>query len=263
MGLISFADNQLQLKVEGSVAFLTLNRPEKRNALTQAMWLALPEALHQIENDPRVKVMILRSSTAEAFCAGADIDEFAAFAGDAAWRRANHAAIGATQIKLATLAKPTIAQISGVCVGGGCGLANACDFRIASADARFGITPAKLGLVYSLHDTKLLVDLVGPSAAKLVLFTGRLFPAVEAKAMGWITEVVAIEDLAATTLKLADEISQNSQHSVTHTKAIVRDILEGCAVDTPKHEQLFFDAFDQPDHKEGVLAFREKRKPNF
>jgi enoyl-CoA hydratase/carnithine racemase len=263
MSHFSYADDHIQVSFDGAIAFLTLNRPAKRNALTQAMWLAFPEALERVRENADARVFILRSSTSAAFSAGADIGEFAAHAKNEDWRRANHAAIGKTQLMLAAFEKPTIAQVTGVCVGGGCGLANACDFRIASPDAQFGITPAKLGLVYSLHDTKLLVDLIGPSAAKLVLFTGRLFTAEQALAMGWINEIHSIEAIAAKTVELGHEISENSGYTARHAKVIVRNILDGASADTVEHAKLFFDAFDGPDHLEGVAAFLQKRKPRF
>ncbi len=259
----SYADGQLQVAVDGPIGTIALNRPGKRNAMTQAMWQAFPVALQALNDASDVKVIVLMSSTPGFFCAGADIDEFAAFARDPTWRQANHRAIGQTQLALARAPKPTIAQIAGVCVGGSCGLANACDFRIAASDARLGITPAKLGLVYSLHDTKLLVDLVGASAAKLVLFTGRLFTAEQALAMGWVNGVVALPELASEVKNLALEMAQNSQHSIHHAKTIVRDIQDGVSADDANHVKLFFDAFDGADHQAGVDAFLAKRKPVF
>ncbi len=260
---ISFADGQLLLRLEAPVARIVLNRPEKRHAITQQMWLALPKALAAAEAETGCKVIILQSSTIDAFCAGADIDEFASYARDSVWRAANHKAIAATQRLLARTRKPTIAQINGVCVGGGCGLAMACDFRIADASARFGITPAKLGLVYSLHDTKLLTDLVGPANAKMILFTGRLFSAADALHMGLINQIAAEDMMAETVDALARDIAQNSQHSIRHSKQIIRHIIEGVHQDTDEMGKLFFDAFDGPDHEEGVAAFVAKRKPIF
>ena len=126
------------------------------------------------QQGPDVRVLILQSAAHGTFSAGADIAEFSAGARDPAWRARNQAAIRRAQHELARAEKPTIALVEGVCVGGGCGLAIACDLRIASASARLGITPARLGLVYSLHDTKLLVDIVGPSQAKRILSPGAL-----------------------------------------------------------------------------------------
>lgn len=155
----------LRLESEGTVARLLIDRAAKRNAFDQAMWAALPGLVAEAVASPAARVMVLQAADEGAFCAGADIAELMANKDDAAWRAANHAAIGKAQSMLARAAKPTIAFIDGDCVGGGCGLAMACDIRVATPRARFGITPAKLGLVYPLHDTKLLVDLVGPGRA--------------------------------------------------------------------------------------------------
>jgi len=253
----------MDLSVEDDIAWLVLNRPEKKNALNHAMWEALPGLLRQVEADRRAKVLILASATPEAFCAGADIEEFAVRASDVDWRRRNQAAIRETQATLARLEKPAIAAIDGVCVGGGCGLAIACDLRVAADTARLGITPAKLGLVYSLHDTKLLVDLVGPSRARHILYTGALFGAETARDMGLVDVLTTRDRLREDALALAREIAANSQHSVRATKKIVRRILDGAADDDAESIAQFFDAFDGPDLQEGVRAFTEKRRPVF
>src|SRR5690606_830378 len=171
---------------EGAVARLLIDRAEKRNAFTQAMWEAFPGILAQAMEDPAVRVLILQSAAPGVFSAGADIAEFATGARDPEWRARNQAAIRRAQYELARAPKPVIALVDGDCVGGGCGLALACDMRVASPRSRFGITPAKLGLVYSLHDTKLLVDLVGPAQAKRILYTAELLGAGEAVRIGLV-----------------------------------------------------------------------------
>lgn len=174
----------LRLERDGPVARLLIDRPARRNAMTQAMWEMLPILVQDAMADDAIRVLILASATPGLFCAGADIDEFATCSGDPDWRFANQTAIRTTQYALAHADKPVIAAIDGDCVGGGCGLAIACDLRIAAPAARLGITPAKLGIVYSLFDTKLLVDLVGPARAKRILFTGALHDADTALAIG-------------------------------------------------------------------------------
>ena len=176
----------LRLEQQGKVAHLLIDRADKRNAFTMEMWQAMPKLLAQAEANPAARVLILRSADGGAFCAGADIKELLANKDDAPWRSANQAAINKVQHMLARLAMPTIAFVEGDCVGGGCGLALACDMRVATQGARFGITPAKLGLVYPLHDVKLLVDLVGPGQAKRILYTGGLIDAEEARRIGLI-----------------------------------------------------------------------------
>ena len=255
-------EDSIIVSQNGPVATIRLHRPERKNAITQAMWLALKEALVASDENPSVKLVILTGSDS-VFCAGADIDDFALLSGDPEWRAANQQAIGEAQLTLARLSKPTIASISGPCVGAGCGLAIACDLRIASDDARFGITPAKLGLAYSLHDTKLLVDLVGPAQAKMMLFSARLLTAQEALKIGLVNEVHPRATLNAAVMQLADMICANSQFSVRALKSVIRRILDGAHEDDAQSAAMFNQAFDGDDFHEGAAAFREKRKPKF
>lgn len=251
----------LRLERDGAIARLLIDRADRRNAMTQAMWEALPHLVADAMADADIRVLILASATPGLFCAGADINEFAVCTGDADWRAANQAAIRSTQYALAHAEKPVIAAIDGDCVGGGCGLAIACDIRIAAPSARLGITPAKLGIVYSLFDTRLLVDLVGPARAKRILFTGALHDAEAALSVGLIDEIAA--DPLAAAEALAREIAANAQHSVRASKAMVRRILDGQVDDDMVTLEMFRDAFTYPDFAEGVAAFRDKRPPRF
>jgi enoyl-CoA hydratase/carnithine racemase len=148
-------------------------------------------------------------------------------------------------------------------VGGGCALALACDVRFADRSARLGITPAKLGLAYTLEDTKRLVDVVGPSLAKDLLFSGRIAQADEALRIGLIDRLYEADALADATRAWAAEVAAASQFTVQTVKRTVRRILEGQASDDATSRRAFFDAFKSPDFAEGVAAFLEKRKPRF
>ena len=247
----------LTLAFDGAVARLLINRADKRNAFNQAMWEALPGLVGHAMDDARVRLLVLQSATPGIFCAGADISELLEKSPDAEWRAANQAAINRAQHELTRAPKPTLAFVDGDCVGGGCGLALACDLRVATPRARFGITPAKLGLVYPLHDTKLLVDLVGPAHAKRMLFTGALLSAEEALQIGLIDEIAGTPDA------LVEAMAAASPHSQRHTKAMIRRILDGQTDDDEASRAAFADAFTLPDFHEGVRAFVEKRRPSF
>lgn len=247
----------VDLAIDGTVARLMISRPDKRNAFSQAMWDQFPGLLETAVNDANVRVIILQSATPGMFCAGADIAELLAHKDDAGWRAANQAAINRVQYDLARVPKPVVAFIDGPCVGGGCGLALACDIRVATPRARFGITPAKLGLVYPLHDTKLLVDLVGPGQAKRLLYTGEIVDAAEAVRIGLIERIAdGVDDLV-------EIIAANSPFSCRETKACVRRIVDGQTDDDAATLAIFADAFTRADFAEGTAAFMAKRKPEF
>jgi enoyl-CoA hydratase/carnithine racemase len=254
-------NEHLRLETDGAIARLLIDRAAKRNAFSQAMWEAFPALVDAAMADPGVKLLIVASAAGGPFCAGADIGEFATASSDPDWRKRNQAAIRATQVTLARAPKPTLAVVEGDCIGGGCGIALACDMRVATPAARFGITPAKLGLVYPLHDTKLLVDVVGPSQAKRMLYTGMIMSAAEAARIGLVD--VLTEDLSATLHEIGSAIAGTSGHSHRETKVNVRAILDGATDDDPGTSARFDAAFTGADFKEGVAAFLEKRKPRF
>ena len=247
----------------GEVATLVINRPEKRNAITYEMWQAIPGLVQEVEEDPGVKVLVVRGVDATAFSAGADIGEFGARRSDSASARIYNEATHEAERTLASMRKPSIAMVQGPCIGGGCEIALACDLRVSDTNARFGITPAKLGLVYSLSATKKLVDLVGPAKSKYILFTGRQVDARRAYEIGLVDQLHEPEETENETWKLAEEICSKAQFSVRGTKHIIGLILSGQAEDDEETLRLRNESFDTPDYQEGVRAFLERRSPNF
>ena len=254
---------RLELHVVGHTASITIDNQVRRNAMTAAMWGALPGLLEQANTNPEVRVVVLRGAGTTAFSAGADISEFeTARAGDAvhAYDDLNHAAFEA----LANCEKPTIAMIHGFCMGGGLGLALACDLRLADETAHFALPPAKLGLGYNPRWVGPILRTVSPATAKLILFTGRRFNADDALSMGLISEITPSKLLVTVTRSLADEIAANAPLSVKAAKAMINELWQpGHSADLAKIDRLVKDCFDSEDYAEGRKAFLEKRKPEF
>lgn len=252
------ANGALDLAIDGSVATLTLNRPASRNALNVAMWRGIPEVTGQMAADPAVRVVIVRGAGGN-FASGADMTEFPTVFADHDAALAYGSLIEAATTALANLEKPVIARIDGYCIGAGLAIALACDLRIAALDARLSAPPAKLGLIYSLSDTRRLVDAVGGSTAKALLFTGALYPASEALRVGLIDEAHDPADLAAAVLDKALAIAALSSHSIRRAKALVSMISRGEREETEKTRNWFAEAATGADFAERLAAFARRR----
>lgn len=255
--------DDLLVRRDGEIATLVINRPGKRNAISYGMYRELPGILAAVSEDAGIKVLIVRGAGERAFAAGADISEFKTVRANAADAKVYNEAVQDAEQVLANLEKPTIAMVRGHCIGGGCGIAVACDFRFTDASGRFGITPAKLGLVYSLESSKRLVDLVGPAHAKYILLSGRQLDAERAHQIGLVNEVCTPEELESTTRAFAEELCSRAQFAVRSMKHIVRRITEGQAFDDDETADLRNRSFDTDDYAEGVQAFLDKRTPRF
>lgn len=255
--------NELRLDVRGNVGWLTIDRPARRNAMSLAMWRGLPGLIKRIQDDESVRVLVLQGAQARVFSAGADIEEIEQHATDeAAAARFMDAVEGGTEA-LARCPKPTIAMIRGDCIGGGVELAMACDIRFASRFSGFSVPPSKIGVLYGFGSTKRLVELVGPGCAKDLLFSGRMFDATEALAVGLVERVYALEDIVAMTSAYADLLTQRSRASIAGGKQMVSGVLSGLTVDDPELRRVRMENFLGSDLKEGVRAFLEKRAPSF
>jgi enoyl-CoA hydratase/carnithine racemase len=257
------AGDRLVVDRDGAVATLCLNRPESRNAISLEMYQAFPGILRDLDDDDQVAVIVLRGAGQAAFAAGADIGEFQRVRANATSARVYNEYVSGAELAVEQVTKPTIAMVHGFCIGGGCGLALACDLRFADTAARFAITPSKLGLVYNLDSTKRLVDLVGPSRAKWVLMSGQQLDAPTALRLGLVDEVVEPDELATLTYDFARLLTTRAQYSVRAAKHIVARIMAGQAVDDAETTALRDESFDTSDYAEGVRAFLEKRPPRF
>jgi enoyl-CoA hydratase/carnithine racemase len=246
-----------------AIATLVLNRPDSHNAVRLGMYEALPGLLREVDEDRSVKVLVVRGAGTRAFASGADISEFREVRANAETARAYNERVAAAERALEGLSKPTIAMVHGYCIGGGCGLALACDLRFADEQASFAITPAKLGLVYSLESTKRLVDVAGPAQAKWILMSGQRVDAARAHQIGLADELVPAEDLEKLTYEFAELLCTRAQFSIRATKQIVGRVLAGQTEDDAASRDLRNSSFDTEDYAEGVRAFLEKRRPNF
>ena len=251
----------LSLSTAGAVAVLTIDRPEKRNAMSFEMWSALPGLLEKVSADDSVRALVIRGT--DHFSAGADISEFSSLRSDPAGARRYGAAVHEGERSIATLGKPTIAAVTGVCVGGGCEIALACDLRVAADDARFGITPAKLGIVYSATSTKQLVDAVGPAWARQILFTGELVDAATALRIGLVNELHPSDAVVPRAVALAETMASRAQVSVRGAKTIISRITDGHFDEDETVLALYEASVTSADYAEGVQAFLEKRPPRF
>jgi enoyl-CoA hydratase/carnithine racemase len=251
----------LRLTVDGPIATLTIDRPAKRNALSYEMWSAIPGHVAAVAADDAVRVLVVRGT--DTFSAGADISEFTTLRKDAAGAVKYGEAVEAATKALTTLPKPTVAAITGFCIGGGCEVALACDIRIATDDSRFGITPSKLGIVFNLPSTKQLVDAVGPAWAKQILFTGDILDAPTALRIGLVNELHPVEDLPKRAEELAALMAGRSQVTIRGAKQIITRITEGATESDAEVDALITDAVSSADYAEGVSAFLEKRAPRF
>jgi enoyl-CoA hydratase/carnithine racemase len=248
---------------DGAVATLVLNRPDVHNSIRLSMYERLPELLREIDADRSVKVLVVRGAGQRAFASGADISEFRDVRANKDTAKEYNERVSAAELALEGVSKPAIAMVHGYCIGGGCGLALACDLRFADEQASFAITPAKLGLVYSLDSTKRLVDAVGPSKAKWILLSGQRVNAQRAYEIGLVDELVQADDLEKLTYEFAELLCTRAQFSVRASKQIVGRIVAGQSEDDDASRDLRNSSFDTEDYAEGVRAFLEKRRPNF
>ena len=253
----------LSLKAADGVAIITIDRPEKRNAMSLEMWQAMSDLVTTAANNRAVLTIVLRGVDQTAFAAGADIEEMLQITGseDKTWRLMD--AVRNAEQALADCPKPTIAMISGICIGGGVELALGCDLRFASENARFAIPPAKLGLVYSLASTHRLIRLVGLGRARDLLYSARSFDAQEALRVGFVERVFAQDELEGNTMEYVRTLSQRSQYSIRAAKAVSTAAIEGGTDEDNAIRMIRGGAFSNEDLKEGLDAFVNKRQPRF
>lgn len=255
---------KISVTLDEGVAVVSLDNVAKHNALDLSMWRALPEIIAAIADDEEARVVVLRGVGESPFASGADIAEFETVRADAQGGRAYEGANEDAFAALALCPKPVIAMIRRFCMGGGVGIAAACDLRIAAEGTLFAVPAARLGVGYPPRAMRMVVASFGAAAAKDLFFTARRLDAVEAKALGMIHRLVPDADLEAETMSLAASIAANAPLAMRAAKASIAAAsgLPG-ALAEPDLVALADACFDSSDYAEGRNAFLAKRKPVF
>ncbi|MGY4290096.1 enoyl-CoA hydratase/carnithine racemase [Bradyrhizobium sp. LM2.7] len=246
---------------DDGIVHVILNRPSVRNAVTLAMWRELAEIFFRFSANRDVRSVVLRGA-GNNFSVGADISEFEKIRDDRHQSAAYEVAVDTCSGAIAALGKPVVAAISGYCLGGGCHLALACDFRFGDRTAMVGIPAAKLSIVYGLHSVQRLLTLTGVSNAKRILYSADRYPAEQAVSMGLIDELHDDARLAAD--NFVQRLSANAPLSISGAKFMLNGLSMGAgALDPAAVQRLIDEASDSEDFKEGRRAFAEKRSPRF
>jgi len=256
------ADDTIVVTRDGAIAIVTLNRPEKLNALTKAMWRGLGEAVTELSRDATLRCIIVRGAGERAFSPGNDIGEFARERANAAQARAYGMVMHATAQALAECPIPLVAQIHGICVGGGLEIASLCDLRICGEGSRFGAPIKNLGLVMAYAEMAPLVRIVGADVALEILLEGRIFDAAEAKQKRLVTRVVPDDQVGSEAAATAQRIAEGAPLVARWHKKFARRLGGPAPISAAEADECFA-CFDTEDFRIGYAAFLAKRKPEF
>ncbi|RAX46835.1 enoyl-CoA hydratase/isomerase family protein [Arthrobacter sp. AQ5-06] len=253
---------QISVSVADGVAWVIIDNPTKKNALTKAMCLQIQELMPTLEADPDVAVVVLRGA-GNTFSAGATINELSSVLLDRQDDGTYVDQLSRADQAITSLTKPTLALVDGACMGGGWQIASACDFIITSKRSVFAITPAKIGIIYPRPGIERLVRQVGHANAKFILFTGEAFTAVQAQTLGLVAEVVPDEEFDGRGKSLVSALRDRSRFS-THSMKRLVDMTD---TNHPHIDQEWEDAWaamtDSPDMGIGIEAFNNRVQPQF
>ncbi len=259
-----YADGKMIAEKRDGIGWMIFNQPAKRNAMTYAMWEAIPPIMADFESDADVRVVVMKGAGDKAFVSGADISEFEHMRASPEQTREYDLSGDRAHAAMGSLTKPFIAQIQGWCMGGGAAIALDADIRICSDGSHFGVPAAKLGVGYGYDGIRILVDLVGPTFAKEIFFLGKPFTAEDARIMGLVNRVVPVEQLEATVLEYCDIIKNNAPLTIRAAKAAINAAVQD---ESRRNVATITDmveaCFASDDYTEGYTAFMEKRRPVF
>jgi enoyl-CoA hydratase/carnithine racemase len=256
------AEPTLLVQRDGPIATITLNRPDKLNALTKPMWQQLGQEVSTLSATDDVRCIVLRGAGERAFSPGNDISEFATVRSNKEQAREYGALMHTTAQALANCRHPLVAQIHGICVGGGLEIAALCDIRICGRTSRFGAPIKNLGLVMAYAEMAPLVQLVGRSAALELLLEGRIVDADEALRLGLVSRVVADDQVATEARATAERIAAGAPLAARWHKKFARRLADPTPLTDAERDECF-DCFDTEDFQIGVRAFLAKDKPGF
>jgi enoyl-CoA hydratase len=261
---LSFANDKILQDTCDGVGTITFNNPAKHNAMSLDMWVGLGDAIGASVENPDVRVIVFVGAGGKAFVSGADISQFEELRHNAEATEQYALRSGAARKALDDCPKPTIACIDGFCIGGGLLVAMLADIRVAAEGSQFGIPAAKLGVAYGYQGLERLVSLVGPSRARLLMYTGMRIDAAEALKIGLVDRVVDPVDLWADTTSLARTIAENAPLAVAAARITIAQILKDTGRrDMATVKQVETQCSDSEDFCEGRRAFMEKRRPMF
>ena len=253
----------IRVERDGAIATVVLNRPDKLNALTRGMWASLGDTIERLSADDSLRCVIIRGAGEKSFSPGNDIAEFATQRSNKAQAIEYGKVMHRTADALANCRHPLIAQIHGICVGGGLEIAALCDLRICGESSRFGAPIKNLGLVMAYPEMAPLVRLVGPAIALEILLEGRIFDAAEAKEKGLVTRVVPDDQVATEARAAAQNASPRARRwSRAGTRSLRGDWRTAHPLSAAEYDECF-DCFDTEDFRIGYAAFLAKQKPKF
>jgi enoyl-CoA hydratase/carnithine racemase len=255
---------ELKTSIDGAVATVVFSNPPRMNAMTFDMWTAVPKTIAELDADPAVRVIVCKGDGDRAFISGADISQFEKLRGTVEAQFEYNKAVEQAYLAPMKAAKPVIASIRGICIGGGLGFAAACDLRLAADDAVFRMPAARLGLGYSPSGVRRFMNVLGVANTMEIFFTAKKFDAQEALRMGFVSRVVPVGELEKATAELCRMIAENAPLTVAAAKFAAQQALKDPAErDLARAMQMVEACFASEDHKEGRKAFMEKRTPKF
>ncbi|MCA8926575.1 MAG: enoyl-CoA hydratase/isomerase family protein [Alphaproteobacteria bacterium] len=264
MTTTEYAGGRMIAETRDGIGWMIFNQPQKRNAMTYAMWEAIPPIIAGFQADPDVRVVVMKGAGDKAFVSGADISEFETMRSSPEQTREYDLSGDRAHAAMAALEKPLIAQIRGWCMGGGAAISLDADIRICSDDSHFGVPAAKLGVGYGYDGIRTLVDLVGPTFAKEIFFLGKPFTAEDARIMGLVNRVVPAEKLEETVLEYCTIIKHNAPMTIRAAKAAINAaVKDESGRNLAAVAEMVEACFASRDYTEGYTAFMEKRRPAF